>query len=727
MDITVNNGENLSLAIKKALIQEGADKECFNASVWNEILDLVDQQNQENKDKGEKELYKGGNIRVPANWKKNYKVFANQILSFSETTWNKIRGVVGLKTQSNIDTKINVKDLSKSPTPFVQTNKEGISLGNINLKNMPEMVQNTNKTTTDTFGFSQKPATKKTSAKPDTVEPRLLKPEAQSKEVPVIPTPEHILDEQKTETNNEEIKNSEQVKKQEQPDIQNNKAKKTKKSKYKSSKPVITINKNSDGTTTEVTTFGNSDGTYVRKEATQRPYKDVTGEEIPNEFTREEITSIYNPDGKIISTKKEDSNSVSNYRRTLTTTYTYNPDGNIVSTKEDDSNSVSNRIETDTTTYTYSPDGNIVGTKKNRSDNISGLKETLTTTYNNNIKTISFDKKNSSKGDINITYSIDDNGNIFTQSADGKKISINTNNLTKHPGYLKYDIKLTDNNGNDITIPLKIDNDCNDYRYTDLYKENQELLLGNIIFVISNLDSKVLNDFKSEVKSLFIDNSILTPKSEIKAAGEYSADRSEYITLYIRNGGLDANVLPHEIGHAVDCDASSRHQSDNYIDKFNKLKNLICNSNISSDIYALKNEKEFFAEYYASRVDNCKNETKTLFEKLENTQDIELKNAYIDIKNTFDKIIEDTRKKESGLRINKDSEKHTQAMQVLSDVLKENKTKIEEILGEKIQNNEDFITLYHREHNSVSISEENAQFLYDIYCKLIDSNPAINL
>ena len=96
MDIKVNKGENLSLVIKKTLINEGANEKIFTASVWNKILDLVDEQNEEDKANNKEGLYQGGKIRTPANWRKNYKVFAGQILKFSETTWNSIRNLVGL-------------------------------------------------------------------------------------------------------------------------------------------------------------------------------------------------------------------------------------------------------------------------------------------------------------------------------------------------------------------------------------------------------------------------------------------------------------------------------------------------------------------------------------------------------------------------------------------------------------------------------------------------------
>ena len=91
MDIRVQNGENLSLAIKKALIKEGAaDSDLKKFSIWNQILDLVDQQNAENKANGKKSIYEGGNDRTSANWSQNYRVLAGSDLSFSDETWNQL-------------------------------------------------------------------------------------------------------------------------------------------------------------------------------------------------------------------------------------------------------------------------------------------------------------------------------------------------------------------------------------------------------------------------------------------------------------------------------------------------------------------------------------------------------------------------------------------------------------------------------------------------------------
>lgn len=97
MDIRVQNGENLSLVIKNALIKEGAaDSEFKKISIWNQILDLVDQQNAENKANGKKAIYEGGNDRTSDNWSQNYRVLAGSDLNFSDEIWNQIKSIVGL-------------------------------------------------------------------------------------------------------------------------------------------------------------------------------------------------------------------------------------------------------------------------------------------------------------------------------------------------------------------------------------------------------------------------------------------------------------------------------------------------------------------------------------------------------------------------------------------------------------------------------------------------------
>lgn len=96
MEIQVQKGEGITMAIKRTLKEkEGATNSNFRGSVWNKILDLVDQQNEENKAKGEKALYQGGNDRGN-DYRNNYKVFVGQILKFSANIWNQIKAVVGL-------------------------------------------------------------------------------------------------------------------------------------------------------------------------------------------------------------------------------------------------------------------------------------------------------------------------------------------------------------------------------------------------------------------------------------------------------------------------------------------------------------------------------------------------------------------------------------------------------------------------------------------------------
>lgn len=140
MDIRVQNGENLSLVIKNALIKEGAaDSEFKKISIWNQILDLVDQQNAENKANGKKAIYEGGNDRTSDNWSQNYRVLAGSDLTFSDEIWNQIRAIVGLKSsvpKDKPEALNNPLDAPVSPFKIYDTSPalQELSLPKINIK-----------------------------------------------------------------------------------------------------------------------------------------------------------------------------------------------------------------------------------------------------------------------------------------------------------------------------------------------------------------------------------------------------------------------------------------------------------------------------------------------------------------------------------------------------------------------------------------------------------------
>lgn len=134
MDIRVQNGENLSLVIKKALIKEGAvDSDFKKISIWNQILDLVDQQNAENKANGKKAIYEGGNDRTSADWSQNYRVLAGSDLTFSDEIWNQIRSIVGLKSSAPKDKPEALSKPLDAPVSPFKINDTSPALQELNL------------------------------------------------------------------------------------------------------------------------------------------------------------------------------------------------------------------------------------------------------------------------------------------------------------------------------------------------------------------------------------------------------------------------------------------------------------------------------------------------------------------------------------------------------------------------------------------------------------------
>lgn len=206
MDIRIQKNENLSLAIKKALVAEGAKKESFNGSIWNKILDVVDQQNQENKQNGEEALYSGGNTRKPADWQNNYKVIANQILKFSENAWNQIRALVGLGAKETVQTpeKLAIPN-SESNTPQSLKPEQSTTF---DLQNMARLNLNQDVPVTNTSVSNFIPRTKRTGAEPDkpTVQANPEKAATPVSEVTVAPV-ETVVTSEPTVVNPETSQN----------------------------------------------------------------------------------------------------------------------------------------------------------------------------------------------------------------------------------------------------------------------------------------------------------------------------------------------------------------------------------------------------------------------------------------------------------------------------------------------------------------------------------------
>lgn len=330
MDIKVNKNENLSLAIKKALVNEGAKQESFTASVWNKILDLVDAQNQENKANGKKALYFGGKTRKPADWKHNYKVFANQVLNFSESTWNNIRSIVGLDAKETVAEKsegikvpeITVEQLSKV-NQFFKTS-------GVDLTKIPK------------FGLE------KNDIPADNVdEMSVLKPNIES------PVQKNIKD--NTVAKSEKNRESEQIEQEEQVVAQNQiskqKIEKTKTKKQKVAKPVVEEKsvENADGSITMIKTTKNSDNSSEILEENNKPNGNLI-------ITTRKQTNI-SADGRTVIVKTSRSSASKEDVENSQAYFSNNLGGSevITTTNEDDTKNIS---------FTITPSGNVYNTSK---------------------------------------------------------------------------------------------------------------------------------------------------------------------------------------------------------------------------------------------------------------------------------------------------------------------------------------------------------------------------
>lgn len=97
------SGDTLYKLISDKLCAEnGGNAVKLSASVWNQILDAVDEQQRETGD-----VYKGGSERK--NWGKNYVIFVGQVVSLSKAVWNKIKELAGIKSEQQVETSKSVK------------------------------------------------------------------------------------------------------------------------------------------------------------------------------------------------------------------------------------------------------------------------------------------------------------------------------------------------------------------------------------------------------------------------------------------------------------------------------------------------------------------------------------------------------------------------------------------------------------------------------------------
>lgn len=651
MDIKVNKNENLSLAIKKALVNEGAKQESFTASVWNKILDLVDAQNQENKANGKKALYSGGKTRKPADWKHNYKVFANQVLNFSESTWNNIRFIVGLDAKETVAEKSEGMKVPEITVEQLSKENQFFKTSSVDLTKIPK------------FGLE------KNDIPADNVdEMSVLKPNIES------PVQKNIKD--NTVAKSEKNRESEQIEQEEQVVAQNQiskqKIKKTKTKKQKVAKPVVEEKsvENADGSITMIKTTKNSDNSS----------------EILEENNK--------PNGNLIITTRKQTN--------------ISADGRTVIVKTSRSSASKEDVENNRIYF---------------SDNLGGS-EVITTTNEDGTKNISFtitpsgNIYNSSKIQ-KCTYSIDENGNVFSNLKNGGKVTISQNTQSHYWGK-ETEIKITDKDGKETFIPLRIkDNVSGVDNISGL-----ELVEGSLVSAISGLSEDALKDFKIEL-------------SAIETNKEYFYMHDNHSGIYKNNdtiamsidGGYTSRTLTHELGHALDDSASNKMQSDENKQVFDDLIKLIKDKNFVfiNNCYALTDNMEFFAEYYAHKEGYGLVDDKELFDKLENTQDKELKAAYEKVKAVCDNIINETRNKPQTERVNITRQEKDKKNNAESEFIKEHRAEIENIFGKEasssITSDNDFIKLYYQNSylgGKKNEAEELLNALFDVRPDLLE-------
>lgn len=325
-------------------------------------------------------------------------------------------------------------------------------------------------------------------------------------------------------------------------------------------------------------------------------------------------------------------------------------------------------------------------------------------------KTVKYKTVNDSSQDkklIEGEYSVDDNGNVFAQLKDGGKVLISTTEIYKSNWGQETAVKLTDKDNNEVTIPVRLANDFDEIAgYSNLSKnEKLQIVLGNLTSAISNLTENTLSDLKSEVRVLKLEKTL---KNDV-AAGLYNSD--DTISLSVYNTDLSSDTLTHEIGHAVDDNVDSDYQTNgNGKYKFNKLINLLKQNKTFGDAYALTNNKEFFAEYYAFQEGKGQEKTKQLLNYLENLSDSkpeekELKEAYNQVKNICDGIIQSTRN--SSTRVRKDSEISRQILQGSSEELIEKKEELKSRFGVDVRNDGDLIDYWYSYVGNIKTNMKN--------------------
>lgn len=593
MEITVNSGESISLAIKKALINmEGAQESSFSGSIWNKILDIVDEQNRKNIDSNKEALYQGGNVRKPPNWQKNYRVLAGQKLEFSDEAWDKIKEAVGLKVEHS-------PQVEKKPLEPIQNTPAKINFSS-NQFTLPTRLPEVQ---LSPEGLETTNPQKKEASEPDKLPSSLT---AQTLKGNVEQAPEIVLETQ-------EVKTEQTVKEKDK--------KPPKHGKKTTAKPVTKTNP--DGSYTTTITSTDPDGSSV---VTSQQVHNIVG----NRFTR---------------------------RSTLTTTIKTSPDGRV-ETKKITSEVERNRVTENWPEITTGPKTTIVTTK-----NDDGTKTVKTTIVPGGS---GYFVSEIAKG----SYTMDANGNIISKNSSGDSVTVSAGSPDS-AGNQNATLKIKDKNGQTVTIPLKATvYALNGYVYADNDKENFNFIMSDVAKAVSELNPEVLKDLKSEVGGIQVQSDPYTPDGR-DAAAYYKNDQ---IVLSTVGGGVKMSTLNHEIGHAVDADVEHNNQTKQYAQAFEQLKSNLKDSGTNvSEYYALKNPQEFFAEYYAYKYGNGKNDSKKLFSTLQNTDNLQIKQTYESLKNECEQIIKTTRSKNPSERMN--------AINTSSSWIERNRARIVQVFG----------------------------------------------
>ncbi len=175
--------------------------------------------------------------------------------------------------------------------------------------------------------------------------------------------------------------------------------------------------------------------------------------------------------------------------------------------------------------------------------------------------------------------------------------------------------------------------------------------IEELMNVIRNLPEANIQDLAKEecMIQLFSKAELSTNAPGKVTAGTYNL-ATNAITIDCNNiEKIEPAVLLHELGHAVDyipngAYSISKEQisSTKISDAFNELKD----SSKKTDYYAFKNNREFFAEYYTY---------KSLGDSNNNAKKIFKKRKFKSVKEEMDKIIENTRKLDSDVRVRQDN------------------------------------------------------------------------